>query len=37
MLLLGGDKTGDANWYKEFVPRAEKIYQQHLEEMTEEQ
>jgi hypothetical protein len=31
MLLLGGDKTGNPNWYSEFVPKADKIYARHLE------
>lgn len=31
-LILGGDKTGDDDWYITFIPRAEKIYAQHLEE-----
>ena len=33
MLLIGGDKTGNPAWYEEFVPRAEKIYAQHLREI----
>ena len=33
MLLVGGDKTGDPKWYEEFVPRAEKIFAQHLKEI----
>ena len=33
MLLIGGDKTGNANWYAEFVPKAEAIYAQHLKEI----
>lgn len=32
-LILGGDKTGNANWYRDFVPRAEKIYAKHLREI----
>jgi len=35
MLLIGGDKTGNPNWYKEFVPRADTIYAQHLKEVGE--
>ena len=35
MLLIGGDKTGRPDWYEEFVPRAEKIYAQHLKEIGE--
>jgi hypothetical protein len=30
ILLLGGDKTGNANWYQENVPKADKIYDAHL-------
>ncbi len=33
MLLIGGDKTGNPDWYEEFVPKADKIYAQHLEEI----
>jgi hypothetical protein len=32
-LILGGDKTGDKNWYKTFIPVAEKIYKEHLAEI----
>lgn len=32
-LILGGDKTGNANWYREFIPRAETIYAHHLREI----
>jgi hypothetical protein len=31
-LILGGDKTGKDDWYLEFIPKAEKIYQKHLAE-----
>jgi hypothetical protein len=31
LLLLGGDKTGDARWYDKFVPLAETLYLSHLE------
>ncbi len=34
VLLLGGDKTGDARWYETNVPRAERIWREYLEEMT---
>ena len=34
-LILGGDKTGDANWYNEAIRRAEAIYEQHLKEIGE--
>lgn len=33
ILLIGGDKTGNAQWYEEFVPRADKIYDDHLAEL----
>lgn len=31
-LILGGDKTGDPDWYVRFIPKAEVIYQEHLKE-----
>lgn len=30
VLLLGGDKTGDARWYRVNVPRADDIFDRHL-------
>lgn len=34
ILLAGGDKTGRWNdWYNEFVPRAERLYEQYLKEL----
>lgn len=36
LLILGGDKTGNARWYDENVPRAERIYKQYLKEIEEE-
>lgn len=33
MLLIGGDKTGNDRWYEEFVPQADKIYDDHLAEL----
>jgi hypothetical protein len=32
-LILGGDKTGDSDWYRNFMPKAEKIFAQHLSEI----
>jgi hypothetical protein len=32
-LILGGDKTGDAQWYAEAIRRADAIYAKHLEEI----
>jgi hypothetical protein len=37
MLLIGGDKTGKPDWYEEYVPKADKIYAQHLQELEGEQ
>jgi hypothetical protein len=31
VLLLGGDKTGHDRWYEEFVPKADREYEEHLE------
>ncbi len=33
ILLIGGDKTGNDNWYNEFVPVADKLYDEHLKEI----
>jgi hypothetical protein len=33
VLLIGGDKTGKPGWYEEFVPKADRIYAQHLKEI----
>ena len=33
ILLLGGDKTGNDRWYEEYVPRADRLYDQHLAEL----
>ena len=37
LLILGGDKTGNDRWYEENVPRAERIYEQYLKEIEEEE
>ena len=34
-LILGGDKTGNSNWYVVSIRRAEAIYAQYLEEIGE--
>ena len=34
-LILGGNKSGDANWYADAIRRAEAIYAQHLKEIGE--
>ncbi len=30
ILLLGGNKTGNLRWYKQFVPIADELYIEHL-------
>ncbi len=35
MLLIGGDKTGNDRWYREYVPVADAIYDRHLCELEE--
>ena len=36
ILLIGGDKTGKENWYDKYVPIADKILDEHLEELEQE-
>ena len=36
ILLLGGDKGGDDRWYEVNVPKADKLYDEHLDELTRE-
>jgi hypothetical protein len=36
ILLIGGDKTGNDRWYEEFVPRADRLYDRHLETLKQE-
>lgn len=31
ILLIGGDKTGKGRWYQQFVPVADRLYDEHLE------
>lgn len=33
ILLLGGDKTGDDRWYEVNVPKAERLYDEHLSQL----
>ena len=33
ILLIGGRKTGDDRWYDEFVPVADRLYDEHLNEL----
>jgi hypothetical protein len=37
ILLLGGDKTGDNRWYERNVPLADRVYDEYLEEIEEEE
>ncbi len=30
ILLVGGKKAGDDDWYKKLIPRADKIYEEHF-------
>lgn len=36
LLLIGGDKTGNKRWYKVHVPIADRLYDEHLEELKKE-
>ena len=36
ILLIGGDKTGNDRWYEQFVPIADGLYEQHLEQLKKE-
>jgi hypothetical protein len=36
MLLIGGDKTGNDRFYEEYVPVADDLYDEHLEELRKE-
>ncbi len=33
LLLIGGDKTGDSRWYEKMIPKADAIYERHLQEI----
>jgi hypothetical protein len=35
ILLIGGDKTGNARWYEIFVPIADRLYPEHMKELEE--
>jgi hypothetical protein len=37
LLLIGGDKTGNGQWYDEFVPVADALYDDHLRALAKEQ
>ncbi len=36
ILLIGGDKTGDDRWYESYVPIADRLYDEHLEQLQKE-
>lgn len=36
ILLMGGDKTGDDRWYDVNVPRADRLYDEYIEEIRKE-
>ncbi|MBV9037059.1 MAG: type II toxin-antitoxin system RelE/ParE family toxin [Acidobacteriaceae bacterium] len=36
ILSIGGDQTGNHCWYDEFIPKADRIYDQHLQELRKE-
>ena len=36
ILLIGGDKTGNDRWYEEFVPVADRLYDEHVKALTRE-
>ena len=33
ILLIGGDKTGDKRWYETHVPIADRLYDEHLQQL----
>jgi hypothetical protein len=36
ILLIGGNKVGNRRWYREFVLKADKLYEAHLKTLTDE-
>ena len=36
LLLIGGNKTGDDRWYETNVPRADQLYDEHLNQLRKE-
>ena len=36
ILLIAGDKTGDGRWYDTYVPIADQLYDEHLEQLKQE-
>jgi hypothetical protein len=37
ILLIGGNKVGDKNWYQKFIPLADKLYAEYLAEIQNEE
>jgi hypothetical protein len=37
ILLLGGDKTGDPNWYDKMVPIADTLFDEHQQQVCQEE
>jgi hypothetical protein len=33
ILLIGGAQTGDDRWYQKFIPEADRLYDEHLNEL----
>jgi len=36
ILLIGGDKSGNPNWYRQFVPMADDLFDRHLKQIEKE-
>jgi len=36
ILLIGGDKTGDNRFYEQMIPRADRLYDDHLAQLRKE-
>jgi len=36
ILLIGGDKTGNDRWYGEYIPIADRIYDEHIAQLKQE-
>lgn len=36
ILLIAGRKTGDKRWYEQYIPLAERIYEEHLKSLKDE-
>jgi hypothetical protein len=33
LLLIGGEKTGDDRWYDKTIPKADAVYERHLQQI----